>query len=96
MNICGALVHSHPKSLAAVEAALATLAGVEIHQKSNDGRLIITVEDTVASDGEPVDAGDQMLSLHRLPGVVSVALVYHHFEPDLAHPAEDSDDAVAA
>jgi nitrate reductase NapD len=39
--------------------------------------MIVTVEDT-----DDNSAGDTVLALHRLPGVLSAALVYHHFEPE--------------
>ncbi len=77
MNICGVLVHAHPGKGADVAAAIASLDGAELHQTVPDGRMVVTVEDT-----EESSAGDTVLALHRLPGVLSAALVYHHFEPE--------------
>jgi nitrate reductase NapD len=76
MNIAGLLVHAHPARRDAVRRRLAGLSGVEVHAASQDGRLIVTVEDT---DDAP--AADTVLALHRMEGVLSAAIVYHHFEP---------------
>lgn len=77
MNICGVLVHALPERGKDVAAAIAALEGAELHQTVPDGRMVVTVEDT-----EDKSAGDTVLALHRLPGVLSAALVYHHFEPE--------------
>jgi nitrate reductase NapD len=49
------------------------LAGVEIHAETPDGRFIVTVESTPAAT-----AGDTLLELHRLDGVLAAALVSHY------------------
>lgn len=77
MNICGVLVHAVPGRVEGVAAALEGLPGVELHARADAGRLIVTVEDT-----EGASAVDGLAKIHGLPGVVSAALVYHHFEPD--------------
>ena len=77
MNLCGMLVHARPGSEASVRRALESLDGVTVHHATEDHRLVITVEDTQA-----VQASDQGLAVHRVPGVVSAALVYHHFDPE--------------
>ncbi len=82
MNICGVLVHCAPDTTDAIAERLAKLPGVEVHLKAPDARLVITVEDTGKSS-----AGDQILEVHRMPGVISAALTYHHFEELGATPA---------
>jgi nitrate reductase NapD len=77
MNICGVLIHAQPDRGGDVAAAIECLDGAELHQRVPDGRMVVTVEDT-----EKSSAGDTVLALHRLPGVLSAALVYHHFEPE--------------
>lgn len=77
MNICGVLIHAHPGKGAEVAAAIERLDGAELHQRVPHGRMVVTVEDT-----EEHSAGDTVLALHRLPGVLSAALVYHYFEPE--------------
>jgi len=76
MNIAGVLVHSHPDFSAAVQSALAALPGVEVHAAA-DGRIVVTVE------GDDVNVlANTFRSFHDLNGVLSAAMVYHHFEPD--------------
>jgi len=77
MNICGVLVHATPGRADAVADALNALANADVHQVTADNRLIVTVE-----EADDKAAGDTILAMHRIPGVLSAALVYHHFEPD--------------
>ncbi|MGI9506277.1 MAG: chaperone NapD [Geminicoccaceae bacterium] len=77
MNICGVLVHATPGRARAIADALNALANAEVHQVTLDNRLIVTVE-----EADDKTAGDTILAMHRIPGVLSAALVYHHFEPD--------------
>ena len=74
-NICGVLIHAKPEHLSEVKAALASLDGVELHQESPDGRLILTVEDT-ANEW----AGQIITRLSTVDGVLSTSLIYHHCE----------------
>ena len=90
MNICGCLVHVVPSRLGEASGIIEATAGTEIHAKSDDGRLVVVVEDT------PVRlASETIMDLHQVPGVVSLTLTYHHFE-DLAetskHPEFQSGD----
>ena len=97
MNIAGVLLHALPKRIERVRGELADLPGVELHGTTPEGRLIITVE-----DHDAMSADRTLVALHQLEGVLSVALVYHHFEPDLvedparAENQETSHDAVPA
>jgi len=74
-NICGVLVAARPKSCAHVKAQLESCPGVEVHEILDDGRIIITVEDT---DG--TFAPDTIAGINAIEGVLSASLVYHHFE----------------
>ncbi len=76
MNIAGVLVHAYPGEQDTVRAALETMEGVEVHHETDDGRFVVTVEDS----GDTL-ADDTILALNRVPGVVSAALAYHNFEP---------------
>ncbi len=81
MNICGVLVHANPSRVDEVVASLRVLEGVEVHmQTDDDGRIVVTVEDTPHSL-----ALDSITAIHKLDGVVSASLVYHNFET--AEPA---------
>lgn len=88
MNICGCLVHVAPKALEAARGAISTMEGVEIHGESEDGRLVVVVEDTADAR-----ASDIIMSIHQVPGVVSLTLNYHHFEEPGAQPEQAPDPA---
>ena len=77
VNIAGVLVHARTSELDSVRDGLAGLPGVELHQTLDGGRLIVTVEDV-----QDHSAADTILAVHRIPGVIAAALVYHHFEAD--------------
>ena len=82
MNICGCLVHATAEKFDAVRDGIVTMDGVEVHATSEDGRIVVVVEDT-----ETATASEQIMALHQIPGVISVTLTYHHFEN---HAANDT------
>ncbi|MBS1190562.1 MAG: uncharacterized protein H6R10_2354 [Rhodocyclaceae bacterium] len=77
ISISSLIVGAQPAKAAAVRASLGTLAGVEVHAVTEDGRMIVTVE--AASDDATVQAFE---TIRRLPGVLSAAMVYHRYESD--------------
>lgn len=77
-NVCGVLVHARPERLELVQADLAALPGVEIHAATAEGRLVVTVEDAAGQW-----ASATITRFNDIEGVLSVALVYHHFDSDL-------------
>lgn len=80
MNICGCLVHASVEAVDKVRNEIDALDGAEVHANSEDGRLVVVVEDT-----ESQFASDQIMAMHQISGVISVTLTYHHFE-DLSQP----------
>jgi periplasmic nitrate reductase NapD len=76
VNITGILVSAHPGQTDALRDQLSALPGVEVHAVTPEGHMVVTVERP--TDGEMTGAFD---AIHRLPGVLSAALVYHHDEP---------------
>ena len=77
MNISGVLVHTRPEQVDAVKSRLSDLCGVEIHATTDDGRLVVTIE----NDTGPMI--DTMNSFHDIEGVLSASLIYHHFDQDV-------------
>lgn len=77
-NICGVLVHVRPAERHRVKAELESRPGVEVHTMTDDGKLVVVVEDAAGQW-----AGATITSFHDIDGVLSVALVYHHFDKDL-------------
>lgn len=77
MNISGIVVHAHPDNVNQVRARLEQLDGVEVHAAGADGKMVVTIER--GNDQETTDLFDQIA---KTEGVLSTAMVYHHFEPD--------------
>jgi len=77
MNISSAIIHALPGDVAVVQAGLATLAGVEVHAISPEGKLIVTIE--TDDDGSNVATYER---IGQLDGVMSAAMVYHQTESE--------------
>ncbi|MEX0277839.1 MAG: chaperone NapD [Ruegeria sp.] len=75
MNICGCLVHVAPGSVQGAQDAINRVNGAEVHAATDDGRLVVVVEDT-----DERLASETIMDLHHVPGVISLSLTYHHFE----------------
>ncbi|GGH24810.1 periplasmic nitrate reductase chaperone NapD [Cribrihabitans marinus] len=84
MNICGCLVHVTPDAVTRVAEQMNAIEGVEVHATSEDGHLVVVVEDTPNES-----ASNLIMSLHQIPGVLSLTLNYHHFE-DPSQQAPDT------
>ncbi len=78
MSISGVLVHARQEKTEKVSEALNAMAGVEVHEKTADGRLIVTIEE---SDNKP--SGEAVMSLSNIDGVLSASLIYQNFETDI-------------
>ncbi len=75
MNISGVLVKTFPKNIMSIEKTLATMNGVEVHGNNEDGRIVITVEQT-----DTGGISDTLTEIQNVTGVLSAAMIYHHFE----------------
>lgn len=78
MNISGIVVHASPDKLDKVRALLESIPGVEVHAASAEGKMVVTIEKP--GDREITDLFDE---ISKTSGVLSTAMVYHHFEPDI-------------
>ena len=77
MNISSAIIHALPGDVAIVQAGLATLAGVEVHAISPEGKMIVTIE--TEDDGSNAATYQP---IGQLDGVMSAAMVYHQTESE--------------
>jgi nitrate reductase NapD len=75
MNISSAVLRARHGALDEVRRSLAALPGVEVHAVTDDGRLVLTLED--AGTG---GAADTFVKLHDIRGVMSVAMIYQYSE----------------
>ncbi|WP_165602671.1 chaperone NapD [Candidatus Terasakiella magnetica] len=74
-NVCGLIAHVAKGRIDEVCAALNELEGVDVHTQTEDGRLVITIEDT-----EDCLASEMITTVDRTSGVINSSLVYHQFE----------------
>lgn len=79
ISVAGVLVHARPERIEQVQVRLKQLPGVEIHAVTPEGKLVVTVEE---SDGRLT--GENVMRLYEIDGVLSAAMIYHHFENDAA------------
>ena len=77
VNISSVIVGVVPDSGPAVCSRLEEFSGVEVHAVTEEGRMIVTIE----SDGDQATV-QTFEAIRQLPGVLSVAMVYHQFESD--------------
>ncbi|HEX5637592.1 MAG: chaperone NapD [Gammaproteobacteria bacterium] len=71
MNICGVLVHVKNNCVEQVTRSLQAIAGVEIHEVTPEGRMVVTIE----GDNRRY-VGDTLTGLYSVEGVLSACMVY--------------------
>lgn len=71
-EIASVLVQARPERLDAVQSAIANIAGAEIAQRDERGKLVVILD---SSNGEPI--GDSLTKLSLMPDVISATLVFH-------------------
>ena len=83
MNVVSLVLRILPATRGETEEALHALPGVECHNMSEDGRLIVTVEDVPEAT---MSFSDTLIAIHRIPQVLAATLAYEHTEPDTIAP----------
>ena len=73
MNISSIVLRAQPDALGEVRGRLEALPGVEVHAATDDGRLVLTLEDSGTAS-----AADTYVKLHDIAGVMSVAMIYQY------------------
>ena len=74
--IVSVAVHVKPSSLIDVVGQINMLYGVEVHQSSPDGKIIVTIEEL---PGEKLMV-ERLTQIHAITGVISATLIYTHQE----------------
>ena len=77
-HVSSLVIHVLPARLTAARAAIAAMPDVEIHAEAS-GKLVVTVETSTEAD-----IVTRMNEISLVDGVMSTALVFHHFEPAAA------------
>lgn len=82
IQIASLIVHAQPALMAAVKANLRQLPGLELHQESPLGKLVVVLE--AEHEAQILDTLD---SIQNLPGVLNAVLVYHEVLEEQDAPA---------
>jgi len=77
MNISSVILYIAPDCLDEACRALAAMPGVEVHARSAEGKVVVTLE-----DHDNQSAADSYAALHNVVGVASVAMVYQYSDSD--------------
>jgi len=75
IEICGVLIHAKPGFSEGVQTELLLMPGVEVHEATDDNRLVVTVERV----GE-ASLADSLSAFNSIPNVLSATLIYEHAE----------------
>jgi len=70
-NICSALVHAKLQQVNSVKQILQQQRGVQVHAQTEDGRLIVTIE-----DDDRKQVGERIMGFYDIPGVMSASMIY--------------------
>ena len=76
-NICSALVHVKQEMADSVRQALESQQGVEVHAESDNGRLIVTIEDEYRKN-----IGERIMKFYEIEGVYSASMIYQFSDDD--------------
>ena len=77
MVISSLIVETMNDSIDAVAEALASMEGVEVHEKVDDYKIVVTIEAETVDDSHTISS-----SFINIPGVLGVDLIYFNFEDD--------------
>ena len=79
MDIASLVLWARPEKRAGVRTRVAAMPGVQIHADCDDGRFVITLEDTPGRS-----TAEALLELQALDGVIHAAPVYSYCDDALA------------
>lgn len=74
-GICSVIVHANPERAATVRSTIEEIEGVEVHGGAEQGKLIVTVEQT-----DDATMADTITGFTHVEGVLSTSMIYHHYE----------------
>jgi nitrate reductase NapD len=83
MTICSLIIQVRPETLTPVSDTLTQMDGVEVHNKDDRGKIIVTIEHP-----EREFCSKAMTEMTMIDGVMSTSLIYEHQE-DLDSQAQN-------
>ena len=85
MSLVSLVLRIRPETRPEAEAALHALPGVQCHLMSDDGKLIVTAEDTAG-----MALSDVLIAIHRVPQVLAATLAYENSDVQFSKREESS------
>ena len=79
LHVSSLAVHARPERLAPVCAGIGALEGAEVHLTTPAGKIVVTLE--TADERQVLD---RVEAIRALPGVLTVALVFHRIDSTAA------------
>ena len=86
VHIAGVLVKAFPHNTQAIALKLNALPCTEVHENSDDGSMVVTVE---ATDKEK-NVVDIITKLSVFKGVLDASLIFHHNDTGLVPHAKNN------
>lgn len=77
MNISSIVIHARPEESSGLLEKLGVIPGVDVHAALDDGRIVITVEDT--PEKRPAET---LMSVQNMQGVLNAALIYNYCDDE--------------
>ena len=74
-HISSLVVHARPELAAEIGVRIGRLDGAEVQPSDVPGKLIVVLETPTTAE-----IVERLNAIHDLPGVISAALIYHHWE----------------
>ena len=79
INIAGVLFVAQPSNTAEIAKELAEFPGAEVHEITDKGSMVVTVEENDLNRGEKGKGLiNTITDMSKLPGVISSSLIFHH------------------
>lgn len=79
INIAGVLFVAQPSNTKNVAAELGEFPGAEVHEISDSGSMVVTIEENDLNRGEKGKGLiNTITDMSKLPGVISSSLIFHH------------------
>ncbi len=79
MSISSLVIQTRPENIANVEKALSAMNGVEVHTATNEGQLVVTVDQP-----DDAKAADTFSKFSEVDGVINTSLIFNYFENEIA------------
>ena len=77
MVISSLVVETEADAIDAVAQQLASIEGVEVHEKVDGYKIVVTIEAETVDDSHSVSS-----TFIQIPGVLGINLIYFNFEDD--------------